>query len=98
MSDAYVAKPRVEVDGTALSDEIDVVLEQALVEDDLRLPDTFALTFRDPSRTVLERARLRIGSEVRILASAVGAEDEHELIVGDVTAVEAQYGASGSHA
>ena len=98
MADAYVAKPRIEVDGTALSDEIDVLLEQALVDDDLRLPDTFALTFRDPTRTVLERAGFRIGSEVRVLASPVGAEDERELIIGDVTALEADYGRSGSHA
>ena len=98
MADAYVAKPRIEVDGTALSDEVDVLLEQALVDDDLRLPDTFALTFRDPTRTVLERAGFRIGSEVRVLASPVGAEDERELIIGDVTALEAEYGRSGSHA
>ncbi len=98
MADAYVAKPRVEIDGTALSDDIEVLVEHAVVDDDLRLPDTFALMFRDPTRTVFERARVRIGSEVRILASPVGAEEEHELIVGDVTALEADYGGSGSHA
>ena len=86
-------RPRIEVDGSPLPAELDVLVEQVVVDDHLHLPDMFLVAFRDAAHDVLAKAKLEIGSKVRV--SAPGAE---LLIDGEVTSLEADYGVAGSRA
>ncbi|MFN2588668.1 MAG: VgrG-related protein [Actinomycetota bacterium] len=94
----YSAKPLVEVDGSAVETEVDLRLERAVVDDHALLPDMFELQFRDPHKDVFERARIRIGSTVRLLAGRQGEEATELLVNGEVTGLEADFDASGTHA
>ena len=60
MTDAYVGvRPKIEVGGTALAADLEVLLEQVVVDDHLHLPDMFLLRFRDTGRDVLKRGQSR---------------------------------------
>jgi phage protein D/phage baseplate assembly protein gpV len=87
--------PRITIDGTALAPEAAALLDVAIVDRDANQPDMFELRFRDPARAVLDRVGLHIAAEVRISAD-VGTSST-ELIVGDVTSLEADLDHSGSH-
>jgi phage protein D len=90
-------KPRVEVDGSPLAAEVEVLLEQVVVDDHLHLPDMFLLSFRDVGNQVVRQARIHIASKVRVSAP-VGSSGSELLIDGEVTALEAEYDAGGSRA
>lgn len=82
----------VEVDGQALEGDAATALIGMVVDDHLLLPDTFELTLQEPDDlTIGEKARLRVGSVVRISASAEGDADPGLLIHGEVTALEGIY-------
>jgi phage protein D/phage baseplate assembly protein gpV len=98
MPEAFAAKPRIEIDGTPLAAEFDLQLEKVVVDDHLFLPDMFVLRFRDPERQVLTKAGFKIGSVVKVLAGPLGKEASEALITGEVTALEAEYDTTGSHA
>src|ERR1700674_134193 len=91
-------KPKVEVDGTALPAELEVLLELVAVDDHLHLPDMFLLSFRDAGHDVLQKVGAKIGSKVKISAPAPGSGSSELLIDAEVTALEAQYGSGGSRA
>jgi phage protein D len=91
-------KPRIEVEGSPLADEVEVLLEQVMVDDHLHLPDMFLLTFRDVSHGVAKQAQLHIGSKVKISAPVPTGSGMELLIEGEVTAMEAEYDALGSRA
>jgi phage protein D len=91
-------KPRVDLDGRTLPAELDVLLERVVVDDHLHLPDMVELTFRDAANDVLRKLGVQIGSRVSVAASAGGAGSPEVLIDGEVTALEADYGAGGSRA
>src|SRR6266487_1780216 len=93
-------KPRVDVDGSPLAAELEVLLEQVVVDDHLHLPDMFLLAFRDPQTQVLKQAHIRIGSRLKVSvpAPAGGSGAPEVLIDGEVTALEAEYDAHGSRA
>ncbi len=91
-------KPRIEVDGSPLAQEVEVLLEQVVVDDHLHLPDMFVLSFRDAAGQALQQARLRIGSKVRISAPGTASSGSEVLIEGEVTALEAEYDTAGSRA
>jgi phage protein D/phage baseplate assembly protein gpV len=98
MADEYAAKPRVEVDGSPLPRDLDLRLELALVDDHLFLPDMFVLRFRDPERDVFAKGGFKIGSKVALFAAPLGHEARDRLITGEVTALEAEFDGTGSHA
>src|SRR3954471_18861085 len=98
MPTEYAAKPHIEIDGSPLAAELDVLLERAVVDDHLFLPDMFVLRFRDPDRTLLQRGRFRVGAELRVLAAPLGRQANESLISGEVTAVSLELDATGSHA
>lgn len=93
----YSAKPRVEVGGRELPAEVDLRLERVVIDSHLFLPDMFALSFRDPGRNVIETGGFEIGAQVTLAAAARGQEATDVLIVGEVTAVEADFNEAGSH-
>jgi phage protein D len=99
MSDEHVGvRPKVEVKGTALPADLEVLLEQVAVDDHLHLPDMFVLRFRDTNRQVLKDGSFEVGVKVKISVPAAGAGSPDLLIDGEVTALEADYDAIGSHA
>ena len=86
----------VEVDGAALSPEFDRQLESATVIDRLRLPDTFALLFRDPDRDILERAGIEIGARIGISTASLRADGPTPLFKGEVVSIEPEYDTAGT--
>jgi phage protein D/phage baseplate assembly protein gpV len=88
----------VEVDGAKLEADIEGQLESVLVVDRLAMPDTFTLVFRDPSRDVLGRAKLKVGAPVVISTTSVTSDSPEPLIDGEVTSIEADYDTLGTRA
>src|SRR5215467_10813101 len=92
-------KPKVEVGGSPLSDDLAQLLELVVVDDHLHLPDMFMLSFRDSGHDVAQHANLQIGTKVKIsVPSPEGGSGAALLIDGEVTALEAEYDALGSRA
>lgn len=96
MTSQWGIRPGVEIDGVRLSEEVEGRLERVVVDQDVLRPDMFELSLRDPERTTLERAHARIGAAVRLTVAPRGGGAEQELIVGDVTALEADFDTSGT--
>lgn len=94
----FTLRASVEIDGTALSAELVTALEQVVVDDNLHLPDTFLLSFRDLDRKVLSQAKVKIGSQVKISGTALGGQLPEALLSGEVTALEAEYDSLGARA
>jgi uncharacterized protein involved in type VI secretion and phage assembly len=93
----FAAMPEMVVDGTKLPDDAARDVESLEVADHLFLPDTFMLRFRDPHRDVLGRAKLKIGSKIVIKATSLDDRKAEPLFKGEVTSLEADYDATGSH-
>ena len=94
----FTLQTTIEVDGRPLDAALEPLIEQIIVDDFLHQPDMFVLTFRDVERTVVADARLKIGSKVTVKATDVGGNAQESLIVGEVTALEAEYTEGGSRA
>lgn len=94
----FTLQTTIEVDGQPLDAALEPLIEQIIVDDFLHQPDMFVLTFRDVERTVVADARLKIGSKVTVKATDVGGNAQESLIVGEVTALEAEYTEGGSRA
>lgn len=95
---AFTLAASIEVDGSPLGDDLIPLLERVTVDDYLHLPDMLVLVFRDLDRTILQRARMQIGSRIRITATALGSSRPEPLIVGEITSIEAEYGPNGNKA
>ena len=91
-------KPRIEVEGSPLADDVETLLEQVVVDDHLHLPDMFLLSFRDAGHQVAKQAQLHIGSKVKISVPGPNGGGSEVLIQGEVTALEAEYDSVGSRA
>ncbi|MEI7744524.1 MAG: VgrG-related protein [Chloroflexota bacterium] len=88
----------VEIDGTALSADVDSQLESVTVVDRLAMPDTFTLVFRDPAHEILGLAGLAIGKGVKVSTTSVNSDTPALLIDAEVTSIEADYDALGARA
>jgi uncharacterized protein involved in type VI secretion and phage assembly len=89
----YHIWPDVEVNGTALSRDLESLLEQVVVDSHQHLPDMFAITFHDPHRDALTQLNASIGATVTIKVTPPGASAE-TLIKGEITGLEAEYDAT----
>ena len=97
MSSLAVAKPRVEVEGAPLPDGMDQLVETIVIDDSHTLPDMFMLRFRDPQHEVLAGSGLKLGAKVQIFAGKVGDVAGVSMILGEVTALEAELDETGTH-
>jgi phage protein D len=97
VADEYAAKPRIEIENSALAPELELRLESAVIDDHALLPDMLMLRFRDPDHDFLDQAGVEIGTTVRVLAAPIGQEASELLIAAEVTGLEAEFDASGSH-
>jgi phage protein D len=86
----------VTVDGTPLPDDLEHLLVAATVDDSLNLPDLVILRFRDPDRMVLTKTGVKIGSKLVVSASSSGSSSPVPLITAEVTALEAEFDATGT--
>ncbi|MET8849678.1 VgrG-related protein [Amycolatopsis sp. NPDC004625] len=77
----------VEVEGTALPDDVKVMLAYAYVDDSRNLPDTFVLRFRDPGYVVLEKGKFKVGAKIKLKVQTSDPGGPQELLSGEVTAV-----------
>src|SRR5271165_1223035 len=91
VSNAFV----VEIDGQSLPDDVD--LTRVSVDDHLLLPDAFELTFRDGSRQVLAKSGIAIGSTVTVSVLPGATMSPRQLVVGEVTALEAEVNGGASY-
>ena len=66
MSQGHTAKFETTVDGQLLPAHLDAAVLHLTVENSVKLPDSFSITFRDPHREVLDAAKVKIGSKVEI--------------------------------
>jgi uncharacterized protein involved in type VI secretion and phage assembly len=86
---AYVTNTfLIEFDGTAVPADVDVA--SIVVEDHLHLPDSFTVTFRDGSRSALQRSSAKVGGQVRIGVLNDASPSPAYLIKGEITALEAE--------
>jgi len=92
----HTGKFQVHVEGQALAPEAERMLVSAVVDDNLNLPDLFALTFRDPEHKALAAAGLRIGAKVRVSLISEQHPGGEPLISGEVTALEAEHTPGGT--
>jgi uncharacterized protein involved in type VI secretion and phage assembly len=95
VTEAYASRPRIEIDGSPLSPEMDALVEQVVVQLDLFLPAMFEIRLRDPDRQDLSTLGVKIGSTVTIGAGPVGESSTETLITGEVTALEGLYDSLG---
>lgn len=86
----------IELDKRPLPAEIESLLAAAHVDSDLHQPDLFVLRFRDPDRRVIATTRVRIGSAVKIGALASDGARPEPLMLGEVTALEAEFDGGGT--
>ena len=86
----------MEFDGSPLPPAVSALLVSAHVDDSLRLPDLFVLRFRDPDRTVLANAKVKIGSTAKISVLTADSQTPEALISGEVTALEAEFDSTGT--
>jgi uncharacterized protein involved in type VI secretion and phage assembly len=86
----------VEIGGTRLPADLANTLVDGYVDDSRTLPDTFVLRFRDPSRVLLDKAGIKIGSEARLLASSGAGGSPKPLLKGEVTALELDFDETGT--
>ena len=93
MAQSFHVWPDIQLNGSALSDEMEALLEQVVVDHHQHLPDMFAITFHDPDRDVLGKLNATIGDTVTIKVTPSGGSPE-TLIKGEVTGFEAEYGAT----
>ena len=92
--------PDVRINGTALPASVDHLLERVVVDDHLRLPAMFEVTLRDPHDAqladgVLAEIGVKVGDAVTVSLKYEGGTEE--LVTGEVTSLEADLDASGSH-
>jgi uncharacterized protein involved in type VI secretion and phage assembly len=80
----------VKVDGTPLRPEVAGTLVEALVEDELNLPDAFELVFHDPLRTALEAGGFEIGKKLTIAVVSEAAPEGKVILDGEITALETE--------
>jgi len=92
----HTAKLKIEVDGTALTKAVDQAVVSAFVDNCASLPDMFQVTFRDPHRTLLTEAKIKIGSNMKIRVITDSEPGGQVLVVGEVTALEAEHDADGT--
>ncbi|GHJ45269.1 type IV secretion protein Rhs [Catellatospora sp. TT07R-123] len=86
----------VEIDGKELAPEVSTAMNSVVVEDNLHVPDSFELSFRDPGRTLLAEAGLTFGATVKISVQPSGESGPVLLLTGEITAVALEIDGAGT--
>lgn len=86
----------VELNGSPMPADLEPLLDSAYVETSQRLPDMFALRFRDPERIVLSKSGAKVGGKITIKVSASAQSSPVTLIDAEITAVELEFDVGGT--
>jgi phage protein D len=86
----------VEIDGSPLPADLVPLLISAYVEDSQRLPDMFALRFRDPERIVLSKSNAKVGGKITVKVNVASASSPATLIEAEITALELEFDTGGT--
>ncbi|WP_299539791.1 VgrG-related protein [uncultured Streptomyces sp.] len=92
---AFAADPIVEAPG-ALGAPYPTQLVSCVVDENVGLPDTAVLTYRDPDHTFLTATRITIGTPLKISVVTVKERAQEQLFLGEVTAIELDTDSTGS--
>ena len=68
----FAACASSQIDGNDLPADVVPLLISAFVDDSQRLPDMFALRFRDPGRIVLAKSGAKVGAKAKIMVQVAG--------------------------
>jgi uncharacterized protein involved in type VI secretion and phage assembly len=77
----------VEIEGTALPDDVKTLLSYAYVDGSRNLPDSFMLQFRDPGQVVIDKSHAKIGSKITLKIQTSDPGGPQKLFEGEVTAL-----------
>ncbi|MEE3850646.1 VgrG-related protein [Gordonia sp. LSe1-13] len=86
----------ITVGGSPVPDAVMLQLTSSYVDTNTGLPDAFSLRFRDNARQVLADGGLRVGAPIRIAITTDAASSATELLVGEITAIEAEFEKAGT--
>lgn len=92
----YTATWLVQVGGSPLPADVDVLLNTAWVDQTQHLPDQFVLRFRDPDRVVTTKGGMAIGAPVTVQVVQPDSGTPQTLMTGEVTALEVELDAEGT--
>ncbi|WP_217913371.1 VgrG-related protein [Miltoncostaea marina] len=92
---AQIAGVEVLVDGQPLAPTLTRLLQEVRVEDDLTLPDAFAVRISDPGLANIDAHPLQVGAEVEIRLGAPDANRLTPLMRGQITSLEPEFRADG---
>ncbi len=87
---------QVEFNGSAMPADLEPLLTSAHVETSQRLPDMFALRFRDPERIVLSKSGAKVGGKITIKVSTSTLSSPVTLIEAEITALELEFDIGGT--
>ncbi|MEU4744395.1 VgrG-related protein [Actinosynnema sp. NPDC023658] len=88
--DNLAASAVVKVNGNKLGDEAKFLV-RCVVDENVGLPDTAVLVYRDADRELLRSSGIRIGSEVEVLFATSTTTAAERVFTGEVTALEMDY-------
>ncbi len=86
----------VEIDGSPMPEDLVPLLISAYVEDSQRLPDMFALRFRDPERIVLSKSNAKVGGKLTVKVNIATSSSPTTLIEAEITALELEFDSGGT--
>ena len=86
----------VEIDGSPMPEDLVPLLISAYVEDSQRLPDMFALRFRDPERIVLSKSNAKVGGKLKVKVNIATSSSPTTLIEAEITALELEFDSGGT--
>lgn len=84
-------RAEIQIDGSPLGQDVEPLVEQVIVDNDVRFPDAFLIVFNAGDNDVLDQARISIGSKVEIKGTSLRSQQTELLITGEVTSVGAEY-------
>lgn len=91
----HSARPVVTVGGRDLPDDVASLLTSVVVDARRDVPAMFELQLSDEHGTVLDKAGIAVGSQVRVAVQLSGPGGPRPLVHGDVTSIEAEVGPAG---
>src|SRR5919202_2702753 len=87
----------ISIAGSPLPEELAPQLVSVVVEDNLNLPDVVVVRLRDPHRTAVKAANVRVGAPVTVAAVGGASSTPVPLVDAEVTAVEAEIDTTGNY-
>lgn len=86
----------VEVDGSEIPEAVQLALLDATIEDELNLPDSCELVFRDALRSVLSEGGFELGKQLTVKVMSESSPSGTLIFEGEITALEAELERDGT--